>query len=667
MATRIYLPSSGNPPVTPSTWNFPNQINPLTFAGVTTRIGSALTTKTEATGTVSPTFRAMLRYVIGPLAAQSISGTVNLVMRAYESNTGANATMAIAVKIIKPDGSDRAVLLGYIASDSATSPYEFTTTLSSRRAYDASETRPIPLTSQSAQAGDYLVIEIGFRSATTTNRNIQLRYGDAASSDLADGEGETNDFNPWCEFSQNIAWYEQKSGSFTLSSPSKASSAAKKGAKASVTQSIAIGSMVLGLLGAFGGMSLTAPASFAATGVKYEAGEEHYGSFAISSGSPAAAIEGLKGAKEGLLLEAGTAEASAGIKSVKATASVASHAAATAIATKWTSGSAETTATASLAYQGRKQSGSEFSVSEPSPDLDAAAKKNGSAGAQVAEAATFESLGVKGARGQPGIAEPGSAQVDGQKLAAGAGLFEAGPGIQAAAVTGKSAEVSATSGVQFDAQAKKQSLIFVSVASGAPSAQAEGQKVASHGFSVAEVCSLSLGAKKQARSDTLDLRIGCSVSATGTSAEARGGSLSISEEVQAEAGGIKASGETAQFECAEAASASGRKAADSEIAASAEVGSQIFGQKRARGESCIAAGEAVSFTGAPSFEFYAGSLTLAAQAAFSAAGKASVLKDVSRRDLLAAWADEEGKFLVSRHNRPLVGRIHSVGLVAKEE
>jgi len=44
MATKIYLPSSGSAPVTPSTWIFTNQINPLTFAGVLTPIGSALTT-----------------------------------------------------------------------------------------------------------------------------------------------------------------------------------------------------------------------------------------------------------------------------------------------------------------------------------------------------------------------------------------------------------------------------------------------------------------------------------------------------------------------------------------------------------------------------------------------------------------------------------------------
>lgn len=209
MPTRIYLPSSGSAPVMPSTWNFPDQINPLTFRGLTTKINSAMTTKLEATGTTSPTFRAMLRYVVGPLAAQTISGTVRMQMRAMESNAGANATLGIAVKIIQPNGADRAVLLAYTASNKATSPYEFSaTTLTNRRAYNASDVQPIPLTSQNAVSGDYIVIEIGFRSATTTSRNISLRYGDTTTADMEDDTTSTNDYAPWVEFSQDLIFLQ---------------------------------------------------------------------------------------------------------------------------------------------------------------------------------------------------------------------------------------------------------------------------------------------------------------------------------------------------------------------------------------------------------------------------------------------------------------------------
>lgn len=204
MPTLIYLPSSGAPDVTPSTWIFPNQINPVTYKAATTKAGTALTTKTEATGTTSPTTRAMVRWVIGPLAAQSISGTVRAVIRCSESNTGANATLAMAIKIIQPNGADRATLLGVTASDSATAPYEMNTVLDSRRVWTANETEPLSLTTQSASAGDYLVIEMGFRSATTTTRNVSLRLGDASASNLAYGDGETNDYNGWVEFSGDL-------------------------------------------------------------------------------------------------------------------------------------------------------------------------------------------------------------------------------------------------------------------------------------------------------------------------------------------------------------------------------------------------------------------------------------------------------------------------------
>lgn len=209
MATKIYLPSSGSPAVTPSTWLFANQVNPLTFAGVTAKISSALTTKLEATGTTSPITKAMLRYVWGPIAGQTISGTVRMVMRALESNAGANANLAMAVKIIKPDGTDRATLLVVTSSDSATSPYEMTVTLSTKRVWTATETEPLTLTSQTATVGDYLVIEIGFRSATTTTRNISLRYGDAAGSDCPYSDDDVNDYNGWVEFSQTINLNQQ--------------------------------------------------------------------------------------------------------------------------------------------------------------------------------------------------------------------------------------------------------------------------------------------------------------------------------------------------------------------------------------------------------------------------------------------------------------------------
>jgi len=205
MATTIYLPSSGSAAVTPTTWNFPFQAAATyTLAGALTKGTTAFTSRTTATGTTSPRFTSVMRYVIGPLAATQIAGTVNLVMRCNESNAGANATLALAVKLITPAGADRSVLLAYTASDLASSPYEMQASLNNCRAYSASEARPITLTAQTPTSGDYLVVEIGFRSATTTTRNVIIRHGDNSANDLADADSGTNDYAPWVMFSQSL-------------------------------------------------------------------------------------------------------------------------------------------------------------------------------------------------------------------------------------------------------------------------------------------------------------------------------------------------------------------------------------------------------------------------------------------------------------------------------
>lgn len=210
MSTRIYLPSSGTAPVTPSTWNHPYQVaTTYTLPGLVTKGTTALTSRTSATGTTSGRTQGVMRYVIGPLSATAIAGTVNLAMMCSESNANANANLSIAVKIITSAGADRSVLLAYVSSDAASSPYELTTTLSTRRAYSVLEARPIALTTQTPTAGDYLVIEIGFRSATTTTRNIVHRHGDNSGSDLADGDGATNDYAPWVDFSQTLPLQRQ--------------------------------------------------------------------------------------------------------------------------------------------------------------------------------------------------------------------------------------------------------------------------------------------------------------------------------------------------------------------------------------------------------------------------------------------------------------------------
>lgn len=213
MATRVYFRSEGTPDVTPSTWIFASQINPVSFpATLVKNSASTMTSKTEATGTTSPIAKAMGRAIIGPLNAQTLTGTVKGQMRGSESNAGANATLALAIKFIKPDGTDRGVLLAQTASDAATVGHELTTALTNAKFEDAAESAAISLTSRAASDGDYLVIEWGFRSATTTTRNIVLSYGNDSATDLPEDTSTTAANNPWVEFSQTILVIRQTVG-----------------------------------------------------------------------------------------------------------------------------------------------------------------------------------------------------------------------------------------------------------------------------------------------------------------------------------------------------------------------------------------------------------------------------------------------------------------------
>jgi len=41
---------------------------------------------------------------------------------------------------------------------------------------------------------------------TTSSRTLDFRYGDNSANDLADGQGATDDYAPWIDFSQTLSW-----------------------------------------------------------------------------------------------------------------------------------------------------------------------------------------------------------------------------------------------------------------------------------------------------------------------------------------------------------------------------------------------------------------------------------------------------------------------------
>lgn len=179
------------------------------LAAVTTKIGSALTSSANtASAGGSAEFSAVGRWVSAPLAAQTLDGTLRGINWCNESNGNLNGTVAIAVKVIQSDDSDRGVLLAVTASDdTSTTPPEMNTGARTRLFRDAAELSTITLSSVNASAGDRIVIEIGFREVSTnTNHTGTMQFGDTGTDYAFTDNLNTVGGVGWVEFSDTITF-----------------------------------------------------------------------------------------------------------------------------------------------------------------------------------------------------------------------------------------------------------------------------------------------------------------------------------------------------------------------------------------------------------------------------------------------------------------------------
>lgn len=217
MATRVYF-AIDTAPATPSSWSAGWNKTTGTVSGklVLSAGGSATNqgiSQTNAASGTSGHFTAAWRAISAPLAAQTISGNVKGQLFGSEAAGTDNYTAAFAIKVIKSDNSDRGVLLAVSASDdtSATPPELVVTTATNRSLQDASENTSIALSSLAVSAGDRLVIEGGFRQASTsTNQGRATPTNcDPASADLPeDNTTTTATSNGWVEFSNSVEFQD---------------------------------------------------------------------------------------------------------------------------------------------------------------------------------------------------------------------------------------------------------------------------------------------------------------------------------------------------------------------------------------------------------------------------------------------------------------------------
>ena len=196
MATRFYLPSTGAPDVNPPYGAWDNTANAVRRKMVLTRINSA---NSFVSSPLSTSGNILLwQFTSAPIAAQTISGTVKIQARAGEGHNSLNAYDRVRLVVVSNDGG---TLRGTLLALAAYKNTEFNVGGDINKTFADGDA----LTSVVAQANDRIVLELGCNQASYA-AIAHIVCGDDSATDLPENETETSTYNPWLEFSMNIAW-----------------------------------------------------------------------------------------------------------------------------------------------------------------------------------------------------------------------------------------------------------------------------------------------------------------------------------------------------------------------------------------------------------------------------------------------------------------------------
>jgi hypothetical protein len=210
MATRFYLPTTGTPAISPAVNGTSWPQSSLNFARitmVTARIGSAMATiaGTEDAATGNQIIR---QFISASLSAQTISGTIKGAMRCLAVPSGSPGTLAVRVAKCASDGTGVTEIMAVqTSSDVTVPPVPPTSGLTNRRLEQGSNDFTLELTNTGVNAGDFLIVELGYNDITTnTSRHFDISFGDDSVTDLPEDETTTTADNPWVEFSMDIGF-----------------------------------------------------------------------------------------------------------------------------------------------------------------------------------------------------------------------------------------------------------------------------------------------------------------------------------------------------------------------------------------------------------------------------------------------------------------------------
>lgn len=204
MVTRLYL-GNDTPGYTPSTvrgtWNSSTGAVDQHLGRRRRGGGSAVTSIDSST--TNPNERRLGRWVSDPLAAQTISGTVDFLVLMRETDAAANMTLKAHIYVTQGDtDTPRGTLLSNFVDTT-----EFVV---SGTTYDAVSIAGVALSSLAVSAGDRIVIELGYSAANAVSTSYTggLKYGGLSSDATAGttGQSGTGSASPWVEFSGDIAF-----------------------------------------------------------------------------------------------------------------------------------------------------------------------------------------------------------------------------------------------------------------------------------------------------------------------------------------------------------------------------------------------------------------------------------------------------------------------------
>lgn len=310
MATRLYLPSSGTPPLASlavnANWELTNGL--VRLPCFTAKQNTALAT-TQMTWPATLTqqwcwwqFQSeILKYGYSWTTAEVIKMVIG---KCAETTTQGDTHLAYVIRIVSGDGS---VIRGVIGLYHATVS-EFPAMAS---ACTRIHNRTNGATAFDSEPGDRIIVEIGLHGVTPAMQLIQMRIGDpSATGDFTLTAGLTTDLCPWIELAQTVEFGtppEEHSGSAVISGNGSLAGVPQKGARGSAVKSGGGALLALGLAGMLGLAGISGGGLITAAGEKGI--EQHSGAGAISGNGALSGSGSKAGADVAAISDGGSAVA----------------------------------------------------------------------------------------------------------------------------------------------------------------------------------------------------------------------------------------------------------------------------------------------------------------------------------------------------------------------